>query len=392
MADRSPRSSDLDHCHHHVSRDSSRVLPLEQPGSSICANASSYGDDTQRSILDPVLPSSSKNSPDRHRSRSPARDHSSPGGFQLKPAVHSDVADNVISCSNTGPDSLPLTSGASTVTNDEEISKKLCSDGRKKGDAKLALASLEANKASKSRAKRNSNPPSERPAKKCKTSDSRRGSMENREPLRSCQHAGKKQKRERGSGKKSLPLHPLDGQRTEACPIRLAPSGTEDEQWTLSRSEPYVHASCPSAHESSAEKHVELTGMLVEALATSRATSMDTAALYLALTRAHPALKTERPRKDLLKHIGTVLEDGRARCGMFERVQSSGEVACEDGGDEGNGHGRWFYVPERDEDKERAGLISTLAPRQKRSETKKYKQYYWRPLDRISRWDAEDAL
>ena len=28
----------------------------------------------------------------------------------------------------------------------------------------------------------------------------------------------------------------------------------------------------------------------------------------------------------------------------------------------------------------------------KRSETKKAKQYYWRPLPKISRWDAEDEL
>ncbi|KAL4073771.1 hypothetical protein J3A83DRAFT_4357719 [Scleroderma citrinum] len=139
-------------------------------------------------------------------------------------------------------------------------------------------------------------------------------------------------------------------------------------------------------------EHAELTGMLVEALATARATSMDTAALYLMLTRAHPKLKTEQPKKTLLKHIAEALEAGRVRCGMFERVQSSGEVACEDGGDEGSSHGRWFYVAERDEDKERAVLIGALAPRQKRSETKKYKQYYWKPLDRISRWDAEDAL
>jgi hypothetical protein len=29
---------------------------------------------------------------------------------------------------------------------------------------------------------------------------------------------------------------------------------------------------------------------------------------------------------------------------------------------------------------------------EKRSETKKYKQYYWRPLDKISKWDSEDAI
>ena len=54
---------------------------------------------------------------------------------------------------------------------------------------------------------------------------------------------------------------------------------------------------------------------------------------------------------------------------------------------------QWFYVPERDEDQERATLIKSMKPRPaKRSETKKYKQYYWRPLDKISRPDREDEL
>jgi hypothetical protein len=54
---------------------------------------------------------------------------------------------------------------------------------------------------------------------------------------------------------------------------------------------------------------------------------------------------------------------------------------------------QWFYVPERDEDQERATLIRSMMPRPgKRSETKKYKQYYYRPLGKISRWDPEDEM
>ena len=50
-------------------------------------------------------------------------------------------------------------------------------------------------------------------------------------------------------------------------------------------------------------------------------------------------------------------------------------------------------MPERDTDQERAALISSMMPRAaKRSETKKYKQYYFQPLDKISRWDPEDDL
>lgn len=54
---------------------------------------------------------------------------------------------------------------------------------------------------------------------------------------------------------------------------------------------------------------------------------------------------------------------------------------------------QWFYVPEKDEDEERATLIRSMMPRPgKRNETKKSKQYYWRPLGKISRWDPEDDL
>ncbi|KAF9241792.1 hypothetical protein BU15DRAFT_14852, partial [Melanogaster broomeanus] len=128
-----------------------------------------------------------------------------------------------------------------------------------------------------------------------------------------------------------------------------------------------------------------LTGMLIEAFATSRATSMDPSALYLALSQTHPNLIAERPKKEFLILIASVLEAGRSRCGMFEKVDSSGE------GSRQKGLGsRWFYVPERDEDQERASLISAIMPRQKRTETKKYKQYYYRPLGKISRWDSED--
>lgn len=134
------------------------------------------------------------------------------------------------------------------------------------------------------------------------------------------------------------------------------------------------------------EFHASLTGMLIEALATSRATSMDASTLYLVLTQAHPLLAAERSKEELLMDIATALEAGRTRCGMFEKVDGSGERSRHKALES-----RWFYVPERDEDPERASLISAIMPRQKRNETKKYKQYYYRPLDKMSRWDPEDA-
>ncbi|KAF9792923.1 hypothetical protein BJ322DRAFT_987688, partial [Thelephora terrestris] len=53
---------------------------------------------------------------------------------------------------------------------------------------------------------------------------------------------------------------------------------------------------------------------------------------------------------------------------------------------------RYFYVPERDVDQERAALLRNMMPRAagRRSESMKYKQYYWKPLGKWSRWDAED--
>ena len=54
---------------------------------------------------------------------------------------------------------------------------------------------------------------------------------------------------------------------------------------------------------------------------------------------------------------------------------------------------QWFYVPEKDSDKERASVVRTMMRGPgKRSETMKYKQYYWKPLGKISRWDPEDDL
>ncbi|OJT05255.1 hypothetical protein TRAPUB_3919 [Trametes pubescens] len=179
----------------------------------------------------------------------------------------------------------------------------------------------------------------------------------------------------------------------------------------------------------------ELEGMLIETLATARASSLATSALYGVLMAARPALREmalpvrvgsespsaedaqaqtpalgEEGEKNLkskgrrgakadadaaskrawVPAIEGVLEAGWRRCGVFGKVVNSGtdmgnqELALE---------ARWFYDPERDEDGERAGLVRSMMRRPgKRSETKKAKQYYWRPLPKISRWDPEDDL
>ncbi|KAI9067523.1 hypothetical protein FKP32DRAFT_255656, partial [Trametes sanguinea] len=85
-----------------------------------------------------------------------------------------------------------------------------------------------------------------------------------------------------------------------------------------------------------------------------------------------------------------VLEAGWRRSGVFGKVVNSGTGT---GDQELTLEARWFYDPDRDEDQERATLVRSMMRRPpKRSETKKAKQYYWRPLPKISRWDPEDEL
>jgi hypothetical protein len=105
---------------------------------------------------------------------------------------------------------------------------------------------------------------------------------------------------------------------------------------------------------------------------------------------SQPYLKSQRSETDWLRIFQRVLRDGAADrgTGVFGKVESSGK-------DESNRalEAQWFYVPERDEDQERAALIRSMMPRPgKRTETMKYKQYYWRPLGKTSKWDSEDAL
>ncbi|KAK7064204.1 hypothetical protein R3P38DRAFT_2823037 [Favolaschia claudopus] len=135
----------------------------------------------------------------------------------------------------------------------------------------------------------------------------------------------------------------------------------------------------------------ELCGMLIESLATSRASSMAMSTLYKTVMQSYPSLKSRGTEAECLHLVEQVLEGGTMAgggSGVFGKVQRNGK-------DESDPplEAQWFYVPERDHDQERAQLISSMMPRPaKRSETKKYKQYYYRPLEKISRWDAEDEL
>lgn len=132
----------------------------------------------------------------------------------------------------------------------------------------------------------------------------------------------------------------------------------------------------------------EARGLLIQSMAASRASSQTLTVLRRAVLEACPHLLEKQAEDAWHAEFAGVLERGAQEGGLFGKVESSyqgdGSRAME---------AQWFYVPERDPDQERAGLMKMMFPRlAKRSETKKYKQYYYAPLARINKWDPEDAL
>lgn len=116
----------------------------------------------------------------------------------------------------------------------------------------------------------------------------------------------------------------------------------------------------------------------------------------------------EYTKVQLTQLLLEVLDSG-AKAGFFGSIPSSGKVGTLPNFEnlfrmltrtfvqDDNGKPlppRYFYVPEKDVDQERATLLKNMMPRAggRRSESMKYKQYYWKPLGKWSRWDAEDDL
>ncbi|KAF4567294.1 hypothetical protein EYR40_006293 [Pleurotus pulmonarius] len=135
----------------------------------------------------------------------------------------------------------------------------------------------------------------------------------------------------------------------------------------------------------------EICGLIIESLALSRASAQAISTLYGAIMRARPTLQAQRSEDEWMGVFQRVLSTGdeaEGGTGIFGKVESSGK----DDADRPL-EAKWFYVPEKDEDQERATVIRSMMPRPgKRSVTKKYKQYYYQPLGKISRWDPEDEL
>jgi hypothetical protein len=92
---------------------------------------------------------------------------------------------------------------------------------------------------------------------------------------------------------------------------------------------------CSSARSEDAPSHVEpgsaraeLTGMLIESMATSRASSLPVSSLCRSVLQSRPALVSQRSEREWLGVFERVLEEGRRSCGVFGKVESSGKVGC----------------------------------------------------------------
>jgi len=125
------------------------------------------------------------------------------------------------------------------------------------------------------------------------------------------------------------------------------------------------HQSCP---------HLALLGILIEALALSRASSLPLSTL----TRTNPAL-ADYPDAAITSTLAWAVRSRILGC-----VRSSGEALPPS----------YFYDPAADPDRERGELLRCLMPRAgKRRETMKYKQYYWAPVvvgrGRTRTWDVD---
>lgn len=123
-----------------------------------------------------------------------------------------------------------------------------------------------------------------------------------------------------------------------------------------------------------------MTGFLVEELALSRASAMAAPEIIRAVLKAQPHLRDERPEKEWIPVVKTILHGVR----MFGRIERTGTDAADRPLED-----QWFYIPENDEEAGRAELLRGLMPK-KRAVTKASKQYYFEPISKLTRWDPED--
>jgi hypothetical protein len=72
----------------------------------------------------------------------------------------------------------------------------------------------------------------------------------------------------------------------------------------------------------------EICGLLIESMATSRASCLPASSLYKSVMQCRPSLKAQRSEKDWMEVFERVLQDGEASrgSGVFGKVESSGKV------------------------------------------------------------------
>ncbi|EIN11476.1 hypothetical protein PUNSTDRAFT_98590 [Punctularia strigosozonata HHB-11173 SS5] len=290
-----------------------------------------------------------------------------------------------------------LTESASAIPESDDAVMAVVAAATKKVDAKDELeleeeTVMKSKQKSKARRRALADASDARPRKK------KRVSVENEEDLGEGTSKRKPKAKPRAKSRDTEAARPRPKTKKETRKRRPTPRSSsspspemvseDDVASSSSRASSAGPAPSKRARPAACAEYAEYRGMLIEAFATSRASALSAAVLYKIVMSTRPALSSQKSKKEWLEYLTLVMEDGARTCGVFGRVDSSNTDDSDRILD-----ARWFYCPENDEDQDRAALIKSMNPRaEKRSETKKYKQYYWRPLDKISRWDSEDAI
>jgi hypothetical protein len=79
-------------------------------------------------------------------------------------------------------------------------------------------------------------------------------------------------------------------------------------------------------HTDTPDLDAEITGMLIECMATSRASSLPISSLYKSVMECRPSLKARHTEKEWATVFKRVLKNGVVGSGVFGKVESSGKV------------------------------------------------------------------
>lgn len=196
---------------------------------------------------------------------------------------------------------------------------------------------------------------------------------------RGCQPT-KKRRRTEGGSKTGLTGATTDAHRSESNMIP-----TQTVQVEEAESQPSTSTDQPTLASSAIDASVkaEMRGFLIQAMGLSRASSMPASSLLREVLREQPQLAHQRAKDEWLSLIEDTLANAPG-CEVFGRIDRIGTDAADNPLE-----AQWFYIPEKDEDQDRAVLLREMMPK-KRTATKSHKQYYYRPLGKMSRWDAEE--